>query len=1166
MRFAITLVLGLMPLMAVADSAVDKDFLTTWLQDSLSGAGRVVTIDGFEGALSTQSSLSQLTIADDQGVWLTLKDVKLDWSQSALLSGQIKISDLSAAEVDLERLPQSQPNTTLPAVTAQPWSLPDLPVSITITSIVAQKVVLGPSVLGQAVEARLSAQLTLSGGEGTAHLDMQRLDAGPQGHVLLQAAYSNATQVLDLSLDAAEGAGGIAASLLHIPSTPATQLTLEGHGPLTQFDAQVALATDGQPRLKGHLTLADDAQGNRVFAGELGGDLTPLFLPDYAAFFGVDTALSLKGQRGADGGVRVHALSVKSQALQLDGSMMLNAQGQPEKLNLTGRMAQEAGAVTLPFASPTPITLDSADVTLTYDQAQSDVWRFEAAVKGVSRGAFKAASATILAQGRLRDGLFDGSAQVETAGLALPDAGWAAALGRDIQGSAEFGWTAGTSALQISHLSLTAPGYHVTAEGDLGQMAAVQGHIVGHYDDVSRLSGLMGQSLSGAASFDLTGDLDPISGAFDVTGSVLGQGLGVGLAQIDALMAGESQLDLSAKRDVTGTILRALTLKAASLTANLSGSLTPSRTDLTGEVAFGDLSALGAGYSGALQGTASLQGAAGESVLMLDAMGTDLAMGQAQADAILRGESKLTASLALEPQGVRLLAADLGNDQVQASVAAKPNGAVGELALSARLTNLGLILPQFPGPVTLAGIARSGTGGMAVDLTLQGPAQMKAAVVGNLSPNYKTADLQITGTSAAALANVLIAPRSLEGGLRFDVRLRGPFALSSLSGKITLSGGRLADPTLPFGLKEMSLDATLGNGSAALTGQSAVTTGGKLGVTGNMGLTAPYPANLAFALNNTVLRNPQLYATTANGTLTLNGPAFGGGMISGTITLGKTELQIPSTNAAVAGDLPGLRHVNEPSASAATRQRAGLGPTGGAVRGGAGYGLDVTLSAPNQVFVRGRGLDAELGGTLILRGTTAKISPSGAFNLLRGRLDILGRRLVLSEAQVQLQGALVPYVHILAGIESGGIASSVLIEGDATNPAVTFTSSPDLPQEQVLAHLLFDRGIDKISAFQAAQLASAVASLAGRGGDGVMGALRRKTLLDNLDVQADGTGNTTVTAGKYLGDKAYSEVTVGQGGTSAISLNYDLGRNITAKTHADSEGMTGLGLFLTRDY
>jgi autotransporter translocation and assembly factor TamB len=41
---------------------------------------------------------------------------------------------------------------------------------------------------------------------------------------------------------------------------------------------------------------------------------------------------------------------------------------------------------------------------------------------------------------------------------------------------------------------------------------------------------------------------------------------------------------------------------------------------------------------------------------------------------------------------------------------------------------------------------------------------------------------------------------------------------------------------------------------------------------------------------------------------------------------------------------------------------------------------------------------------------------------------------------------------------------------------------------------------------------------------------------------------------------------MGQSGKSAISLNYDLGRHITAKTHVDSEGTTGLGIFLTRDY
>ena len=284
MRFWFALALGLMPFAALADSAADKDFLTTWLQDSLSGAGRVVTIEGFAGALSTQASLTQLTIADTQGVWLTLKDVTLDWSRSALLSGEINITSLSAGEIDLDRLPQGQPNASVSAVAAAPWSLPELPVSIQIKSIVAQRLVLGPSVLGQAVVARLSADLTLSGGEGTAHLDLQRLDAGPQGRVLLTAEYANATQVLDLSLEAAEGAGGVAVSLLNIPQSPAAELKIEGHGPLAQFDASVALATNGQSRLAGLLTLADDTQGNRAFTAKLAGDLTPLFLPKYAAF------------------------------------------------------------------------------------------------------------------------------------------------------------------------------------------------------------------------------------------------------------------------------------------------------------------------------------------------------------------------------------------------------------------------------------------------------------------------------------------------------------------------------------------------------------------------------------------------------------------------------------------------------------------------------------------------------------------------------------------------------------------------------------------------------------------------------------------------------------------------------------------------------------------
>jgi translocation and assembly module TamB len=283
--------------------------------------------------------------------------------------------------------------------------------------------------------------------------------------------------------------------------------------------------------------------------------------------------------------------------------------------------------------------------------------------------------------------------------------------------------------------------------------------------------------------------------------------------------------------------------------------------------------------------------------------------------------------------------------------------------------------------------------------------------------------------------------------------------------------------------------------------------------------------------------------------------------------MGRTELRIPSSGFAGDGGLPGLQHIHESADSMATRGRAGqLGPAVTAGTRATGYTLNLRITAPNQVFIRGRGLDAELGGALTLQGSTAAIVPSGAFNLIRGRLDILGRRLQVSEALLQLQGALVPFLRIVASTESDGITASVQIEGSATDPLVSFTSDPDLPQEEVLARLLFDRGLESLTAFQAVQLAGAVATLAGRAGVGVIDNLRQRAGLDNLDLTANGVGSAELTFGKYLSEKAYTEVTLDQGGKSSISINLDLAPHVTVKGQLDSDGQTGIGLFLQRNY
>jgi translocation and assembly module TamB len=228
--------------------------------------------------------------------------------------------------------------------------------------------------------------------------------------------------------------------------------------------------------------------------------------------------------------------------------------------------------------------------------------------------------------------------------------------------------------------------------------------------------------------------------------------------------------------------------------------------------------------------------------------------------------------------------------------------------------------------------------------------------------------------------------------------------------------------------------------------------------------------------------------------------------------------------------------------------------------------LDILVNAPNRIFIRGRGLDAELGGTLRVGGTTADIVPSGGLQLIRGRLDLLGRRFTLDEGSATLQGRLVPFLRLVATTESDGTLVQIIIEGEADEPAITFRSVPPLPEEEVLARLLFGRDITAISPLQAAQLASAIATLAGRGGDGIVSRLRQGFGLDDLDVVTAEDGTAAVRAGRYLSENVYTDVTVGADGKTELNLNLDLSPSVTVRGRVGSDGESGIGIFYERDY
>ncbi len=135
MRIILTLLLVTWAGLAAAQSTEDdRDFITGLIEDTINNDSLTVRLINFQGALSSAATADAITIADPDGIWLRLDGLTIDWNRSALLSGRVEIGKLSAERIELIRLPIANTDMVdLPPAEATPFSLPDLPVSISIT-------------------------------------------------------------------------------------------------------------------------------------------------------------------------------------------------------------------------------------------------------------------------------------------------------------------------------------------------------------------------------------------------------------------------------------------------------------------------------------------------------------------------------------------------------------------------------------------------------------------------------------------------------------------------------------------------------------------------------------------------------------------------------------------------------------------------------------------------------------------------------------------------------------------------------------------------------------------------------------------------------------------------------------------------------------------------
>ena len=225
--------------------------------------------------------------------------------------------------------------------------------------------------------------------------------------------------------------------------------------------------------------------------------------------------------------------------------------------------------------------------------------------------------------------------------------------------------------------------------------------------------------------------------------------------------------------------------------------------------------------------------------------------------------------------------------------------------------------------------------------------------------------------------------------------------------------------------------------------------------------------------------------------LALEGPLIGGGGLLVGPRSSSARPRSPSPRASAStpqAALEQVHHVAHPARRCRSRSTAPRSACRGA-RGGRrapASGSTCASARRTSIFVRGRGLDVELGGDLRIRGTTTDVQPVGQFDLRRGRLLVLGQRIDFDEGSLQLVGNLDPRAPL---------------RRRAPSPATSPRSSPcrarvSAPRDHLLlrAAAAAGRGAGAGAVrprhrrtsrpFQLAQLAAAAAELAGGGGAG----------------------------------------------------------------------------------
>ena len=500
--------------------------------------------------------------------------------------------------------------------------------------------------------------------------------------------------------------------------------------------------------------------------------------------------------------------------------------------------------------------------------------------------------------------------------------------------------------------------------------------------------------------------------------------------------------------------------------------------------------------------------------LSADLVGAD---GMVTADARITGTaSRPTGKLTLSATGLRLRSGP-GRAMPPASITANADLNGGQARIDGRMT-------AAASRLAVSGIVPLGAGG---GMNLRASGQLDLATLEPI---------------------LAAAGRQVRGHVTLDATITGTPAAPQVAGSARLAGGEVQDFSSGLHLSEISAQVD-GSGTALRVAQFRARAGqGFITGSGTVGILSPgLPVDLTITARDAQPLASDLMSAVADADLTLRGEALGQLAVDGTVRLRRAEIRIPERIPPTIAVLPIRQPGAKPAAPSVTTSTVAL---------------NISLEAANQIYVRGRGVDVEFGGGMRIGGTIAAPRTQGGLKLQRGTISLAGRSLDFSEGTISFNGASItdPALHLVATSSSGNITATLTIGGTAHDPKITLTSVPQLPQDEILAHLLFGTGTGRLGALELAQIASGLATLTGVGGVGdPLDKVRQDLGLDRLAIRNGANGSPAVEAGRYVAPRVYVGARQSANGSTQAMVQFDITKRLKLEATAGTGSSSATG-------